>query len=336
MTKQQAAIPAAHSTQPNSEMQEGYVVGADIGGTNLRLALADREGKVVARWSASTAGIRDANIVVNLIAQGIDHLLQQASVPRSALRAIGAGAPGVTDTAAGVVIATSYLMGWRNVPLRQLLETSLGIPAAIDNDVNLAALGEHSAGAAAGTNDFVFIAIGTGVGAGIMINGQLLHGSSWSAGEIGYMLVPGVADTPVERGQPGALEGIIGGEGIRTHWQAQWTESITKLPREATATQIFDQVTEEGSLAAQIAAQILERAARTLAYAIYNTSLMLNCPLFVLGGGVGTHPALIEATQKFLDQRNSRAKSHLAPSSLGADAQLIGAVHLALQTAAIV
>jgi glucokinase len=331
MTKQQIAVPNVHNSQSNSDIQEGYVVGADIGGTNLRLALADHEGKVIARWSASTAGIRDANIVVNLIAQGIDHLLQQASIPRSALRAIGAGAPGVTDTDAGVVIATSYLLGWRNVPLRQLLETALGIPAAIDNDVNLAALGEHSAGAAAGTKDFVFIAIGTGVGAGIIINGQLVRGSIWCAGEIGYMLLPGIPDAPVERGQPGALEGVIGGEGIRTYWQAQWTEAITTLPKEATATQIFDHATEENSLAAQI----LDRAARTFAYAIYNTALMLNCPLFVLGGGVGMHPALIEATQKFLDQRNTRAKSRLAPSSLGADAQLIGAIHLALQTAAI-
>ena len=198
----------------------------------------------------------------------------------------------------------------------------------MDNDVNLAALGEHHAGAAHGINEFVFIAIGTGVGAGIMLNGQLLRGSGWSAGEIGYMLVPGTSETPIERGQPGALENIIGGEGIRTQWQAQWNGHNTTLPRESTATTIFNHSPNDA-----LASQTLQRAAKSLAYAIYNTALILNCPLFVLGGGVGTHPALIKATQNFLDQRSTRAKTRVIASTLGSDAQLIGAVHLALQAA---
>src|SRR5580698_1981930 len=110
-----------------SPSDTGYVVGVDIGGTNLRLALADMTGMIVAKWSSSTAGITDADVVVDLIRDGVEHLVQQTSVPRTALRAIAAGAPGITDFDAGIVIATSYLLGWRDVPLRDLLDRTVGV-----------------------------------------------------------------------------------------------------------------------------------------------------------------------------------------------------------------
>jgi glucokinase len=311
------------------EHNEGYVVGVDLGGTNLRLALADSTGAVLARWGASTAGIRDANLIVRLIGEGVDQVVENALMPRAALRAIAAGAPGITDVDAGVVIATSYLMSWRNVPLRDMLEEALGVPAAVDNDVNLAALGEGLAGAAKGTGDFVFIAIGTGVGAGIVLNHRLFRGNRWTAGEIGYMLVPGVSEDPVERGKPGALEAFVGGEGIREQWNRRLREGNSHLPKDLNATQIFD-LAVEGSSVAQ---DILAKAARILAYAIHNISLILNCPLFVLGGSVGVHPALCDAIRKVLQQSGARVQPQIKRSLLGTDAQLIGAVGLALDTA---
>src|SRR5271156_1655155 len=220
--------------------ETGYVVGADIGGTSLRLALAGMDGEVLAKWKVSTAGIRDPEVVVRLIQEGVEELLQQKLLSRSSLRAFAAGAPGVTDVDEGVVLATSYLMGWRDVPLRALLEASLGVPAAVENDVNTAAIAESRIGAAQGIRDFVFLAVGTGIGAGIVLNGRLFHGMSWSAGEIGYMLVPGTSVTPVETGEPGALESIVGGEGIKAQWQSVWREDLTTLPKEMVATQIFD------------------------------------------------------------------------------------------------
>jgi glucokinase len=307
----------------------GYVVGVDIGGTNLRLALADMTGTVSARWSSSITDSRSVDAVMDLIQGGVEQLLQEASVPRSALRAIAAGAPGVTDVDTGIVIATSYLMGWRDVPFRHLLETALGVPAAVDNDVNLAALGEGWIGAAKGTSDFVFLAIGTGIGAGIVLDGRPYRGKAWSAGEIGYMLLPGTPDKPVERGKPGALEGIIGGEGVKEQWQHLWRQDGTTLPKDLTATEIFDAALVGDSMAQCI----LNQSARMLAYAIYNISLVLNCSLFVLGGGVGMHPALCDATRSILEPWSARAKSRLMPSALGAEAQLMGAIRLALDTA---
>src|ERR1700733_5046339 len=309
--------------------QQGYVVGADIGGTSLRLALANMDGKLLGKWKASTEGIRDPHVVVRLIQEGVDDLLQHNSIPRSLLRAVAAGAPGVINFEVGVVIATSYLMGWRNVPLRAFLEAKLGVPAAVDNDVNVAAIAESRIGVARGVRDFVFVALGTSIGTGIVLNGQIFHGMNWSAGEIGYLLVPGTPVTPVETGEPGALEGIVGGEGIKAQWRSVWREGLTQHPRELVATQVFDYALAGDKLASQV----LDKSAQTLAYAIYNLAIVLNCPLFVLGGTVGMHPALWSATRDILSQRDKRVQPDLLRSTLGADAQLNGAIHLAIETA---
>jgi glucokinase len=309
--------------------ETGYVVGADIGGTSLRLALAGMDGEVLAKWKVSTAGIRDPEVVVRLIHEGVEDLLRQKFLSRSSLRAVAAGAPGVTDVDAGVVLATSYLMGWRDVPLRALLESSLGVPAAVENDVNTAAIAESKIGAAQGIRDFVFLAVGTGIGAGIVLNGRLFHGMNWSAGEIGYMLVPGTSVTPVETGEPGALESIVGGEGIKAQWQSLWREDLTELPKDLVATQIFDHALAGDGLAQTV----LQMSAQTLAYAIYNLAVVLNCPLFVLGGSVGMHPALWKLTQEILGHRDKRVQPKLLRSTLGPDAQVNGAIHLAIDVA---
>jgi glucokinase len=306
-----------------------YVIGADIGATSLRLALADGSGAMLGRWSTSTAGARNAETVVGLMREGVEALLAEASLTRDSLCAIAAGAPGITNADSGVVIATSYLMGWRDVPLRELIEVQFGVPAFVDNDVNMAAIGEREAGIARDARDFVFLAIGTGIGAGIVLNGQVHRGSVWIAGEIGYMLVPGASEAPVERGKPGALESIVGGEGVKAQWGSRWSESLTTLPRDANATQIFDHALEGNA----IAQEVLQIAARALAYAIYNTSLILNSSLFVLGGGVGIHPALADAARVVLEERRARVQPILVCSALGADAQLIGAICQALEVA---
>lgn len=307
----------------------GYVVAADIGGSNLRLGLADMTGNILARWSSSTVGIKKAASIVDLMGKGVDVMLEHAAATREDLVSIAAGAPGITDFDGGVVIATSYLMGWRDTPLRAMLSKAFNVPAAVDNDVNLAALGEKWAGAAGDVDSFVFLAIGTGIGAGIMLNGEILRGSKWSAGEIGYMLIPGTSDNPSAPGEPGPLEALIGGEGIEAQWRRDWDPGHTRLPRELKATEVFDQALSGDA----IAYALLNRTAHMLARTIYNISLVLNCELFIMGGSVGLHSALCHATSKVFTEWNSRVRPVLRASGLAADAQLIGAVSLALDTA---
>jgi glucokinase len=311
---------------PRANAASGHVIGVDIGGTNLRIALADMNGAVLAKWSASTRKTSSPDTIVQQISSGTNYLLEQTSISRSSLVAAGVGAPGITNGDAGVVIATSYLNGWKDVPLRSMLESELGIQAAVENDVRLAAIGENWTGAARGIDDFVFLAIGTGIAAGIFANGKLVHGTNWAAGEIGYMHVPGVSDQAAKQGEPGPLESMIGGEGIRQQW-LQCCNGIGP-PRacDLTATEIFEHAGAGDSLAATV----LQRSARILAYAVYNISLVLNCKLFVLGGGVGMSAPLLDATQRVLEQYNVPARPELIISSLGHDAQLVGAIRLAL------
>jgi glucokinase len=306
-----------------------YLIGVDIGGTNLRVAFADMEGKILARTSTTTTDVCDAHLIITKIRQCVDQLLQDAGVAREAVAAIGAGAPGVTNAETGIVIATSYLLGWRDIPLKAMLEKALSVPAAVDNDVNLAALGESFFGAAAGVPNFVFLAVGTGVGAGIVLKDELFQGSAWTAGEVGYMLVPGAPQEPVELGKPGALESMVGGEGLRLQWLSLWNPEKTKLPENLTATQVFD-----GAIAGDaLAYSVLDRAAHALACTIFNITLVLNTPLFVLGGSVGLHPALRDRTQKLVDAHARLLRPEIVLSSLGSDAQLMGAIRLAQLTA---
>jgi glucokinase len=307
----------------------GHVVGVDIGASNLRVALADRNGRVLGKWSASTKETSSPAMVIEQIRTGVDSLLEQASVPRRSLLAVAAGAPGITDADAGVVVATSYLRGWKDVPLRRLLRAALRVPAAVENDVRMAAIGENWRGAAQGIDDFVFLAIGTGIGAGVFANGELIHGADFTAGEIGYMHVPGTEVEAAKRGGPGSLESVIGGEGIRQQWLCGCSESGVAMSRDLKATEIF----ARARTGDELAKGVLNRSAKILAYAVYNVSLILNCKLFVLGGGVGMSEPLRNSTRQFLQQFNEPVRPKLTISSLGQDAQLFGAIRLALNKA---
>jgi glucokinase len=307
--------------------ENGLVAGVDIGGSNLRVALADLHGNVLGRWNTSTKATSSPEMVIEQIQHGIDRLLSQSSYSRRSLLSVAAGAPGVTNSQAGVVLATSYLKGWRNVPLRQMLEAALGVLAAVENDVRMAALGEHWMGAARGVDDFVFLAIGTGIAAGVFANGKLLHGSNWTAGEVGYMHVPLATQEPPGPGEPGALESIIGGDGIRRQWSSVFVDN--SKPESLTATEIFSRASKGDPQAGRV----LEHSAQLLAYAVYNISLVLNCSLFVLGGGIGVSIPLCDATRRILERYNEPSRPKLVISSLGTDAQLMGAIRLALTTA---
>ena len=309
--------------------ESGYVAAVDIGGTNLRVVIADLAGAIIGKWTGSTVDASSPAKVLQLIAEGVKDILGRTGVKPDSLLAIAAGVPGVTDSKDGVVLLTSYLGGWKDVPLGKLLAGEFGIHSVIENDVRLGAVGERWRGSARGLDHFVFLAIGTGIAAGICLNGELLHGPEFAAGEVGYLVVPGTSEAGVREGNPGALEATIGGEGIR----AQWRQSTQRMYGEAlgdlNATDIFERALD-GDENAQ---RVLEQSARILAYAVYNISVVLNCSHFILGGGVGTNAILRDATENVLKGYTEPTQPKLCLSSLGPDAQLIGAVRLALDAA---
>jgi glucokinase len=325
----------ARTTAPRSTQRskgKGYVIGVDIGGTNLRIGLAGHQGKLLARCHSPSRGISSPDVLIEQIRSGVDGLLRQTSVPRQELQSMAVGVPGVTDPSTGTVLLTSFFGGWKNVPLRSAVESALGLTTAIENDVKLAAIGERWRGVARGLSDFVFFAIGTGIAAGIFVNGKLLRGAEHAAGEVGYMFVPGASEQIAEHGAPGSLECAIGGEGLRVEWQRIQRTNSQELAHAAprTATEVF----QLGQTGNALARDFLERAAQILAYAVYNMAVVLNPSLFVLGGGVGMNPAFVEATEKLLMRFSDPVRPKLAVSTLGEDAQLFGSIRLALDVAA--
>ena len=304
----------------------GYVIGADIGGSSVRLALADLSGTIVGRWQKSITAKGTPDEVIALTISGIHGLLDEHGVSHKVLQSV-AGAPGITDVRSGRVLSAPNLQDWHDVPLAERLYRETGIPTAIENDVNLGAIGEGRCGVAAGIENFVFIAIGSGVGAGIVIDGNLLHGANWSAGEMGYMQVPGLPGQPLTVNRLGALESSIGGEGIKKAWLA-FANGSRSQAQCLQPTEIFD-LAAAGNAGAQ---RVLQETAEHLATAITNMSLVLDTPLVVLGGGIGRHPGLVEAARKAV-ARNEFANPEIVSSGLGPDAQLHGAIWLAIEIA---
>jgi len=307
----------------------GYVAAADIGGTRLRMMLADLNGTPVAHWSTQfAADQKDPASVCSVLDEGLRAMCQQTNIAISKVLHLTAGAPGITDVRAGIVRFAPNLTAWTEVPLRAMLRKQTGIETIVENDTNLAAVGEYRQGAAEGVEDFIFVAMGTGVGAGIFLRGSLHHGARWSAGEIGYLGIPGVPREPVEMHKTGQLERVIGGAGI----ERQWLERLERagLRNEAElaelrAPQIFD-LAQEGDL---LALEVLQSTAGILADAIATLALVFNPDLIVLGGGVGSHDRLCRETDRLL--RNADfAPPRIRTSFLGTQAQLHGAISLSL------
>src|SRR5262245_19132320 len=194
--------------------RHGYVAGVDLGPTRTRLAVADLRGDAIAHRVVATPSAEAPAEMLAKIAAGLRSLLQEAQVPLGRLLIVVAGAPGAVDIHNGTVAFAPNLAGWTDVPMRRLLQRALdGTPVLVENDVNLALLGEHWRGAARGHDTCAFIFVGTGIGAAILIDGELHRGNHFMAGEIGMMCMgPQYADA--DYGRRGCLETLAGLEAL--------------------------------------------------------------------------------------------------------------------------
>jgi glucokinase len=205
-----------------------------------------------------------------------------------------------------------------------MLQQRLNIPVIVENDTNLAAVGERWKGAAEGADNFVFLALGTGFGAGIFINGQLYHGSRWSAGEVGYLGISGEKRRLIHIQKAGQLEKTIGGEGIETRWRGlirRGRVEEKKMLSKLHASEIFD-LARDGD---HRALDVLHYTASLIADAVADLIMIIDPKIIVLGGGVGSHPYLCQAIRKFL-KRHDFYQPELRSSALGTQAQLFGSL----------
>jgi glucokinase len=308
----------------------GYVAGVDIGSRSLRFALADLRGEVVSRREERTpTASRDA--ILERVRAGIGLLFTEAGLDPQKLFAIGAGAPGMTDVNTGQVINAVNLTGWMDVPLRDLLQEAFGVPVVVDNDVNMAALGEQWAGCARECPNFLFIALGAGVGAGIVVDGRLYRGSHWYAGEISHMHLD-YRRWNVDYGARGYLESRTGAEAI-----AEGGRAILGNPggngqgglSSDDAARVF-KAAREGHAGAQ---QLVQQVAIYLGTAVANITAVLDPQLIVFGGGISNVGDQLFDPVRAVVARIVPNVPEIRLTAVGDDAPVFGSLHSALQLA---
>ena len=295
------------------------VVGVDIGGTKTALlAWACTSQTVLAQDAFDTPTEIGPEAMVDRLVEAIETVLTQSGQTPANLRAIGVAVPGLVDAKAGMVLTAGNLAGWTQVPLCDLLQARLHLPVGIEHDANAAALGERWRGAARDLTNFAFVALGTGIGVGIVLNGQLYRGAHHAAGELGDLVV-GREFLGQDRGGQGNLAQLIGGKTLRgraheaTGDDLRSAEVITRAEEDVALAVMADEVVDY------------------LAMAIIATAALLDPEAIIVGGGTA------EAGEDLLEPVRERvarevpAPPVLIASALGADAQLYGAVFAALQ-----
>jgi glucokinase len=253
----------------------GFVAGIDIGPTRTRLGLADLRGQLITHRIVSTPSGDPASLLAS-IADEVKVLAKDADLACNRLLAVSAGAPGAVDPKRGMVVALApNLHGWSAVPVEAILRTALGAPVVVENDVNLAVLGEHWKGAARGHDTCVFLQFGTGIGAGIMVNGQLYHGHRFLAGEIGLMCM-GPQFVDVDFGSRGCLETLTGLGALKAQWHRDAADSPEWLA------DLFS-AAANGDAAAR---KTVDEAGTIMGIAAANVCSVLDPSLVVLGGSL--------------------------------------------------
>jgi glucokinase len=309
-------------------------VGVDIGGTSAKLGLVDERGRVLARDTFPTGrGSRRAE-TLRLLAARVRELAARA--PRGAkVVGVGVGAPGPIDVERGLVYFFPNLPGWKNTPLRALLERRLRLPVALDNDANAMALGEAYFGAGRGVRNVVALTLGTGIGGGIVLDGRLFHGPHFSAAEMGHIPISesgprcgcgsrGCVETYVGNGYFSAetrrrLE--VGERSVLARWIAEGEELTPRL------------VARAARAGDRLARRRWEETAGHLATALAGLLNVLNPERVVIGGGVAQSGALLfRPLAKALKRKAfliAVRSVKVVSARLGTDAGLVGAAALA-------
>jgi predicted NBD/HSP70 family sugar kinase len=308
-----------HDPSGRTGRDDALVLGVDLGGTKVRAALADASGAVLAEMTAATDG-RGGRHVVEQIAVLARSLVTTVGATTARVRATAVGTPGVPDAQSGTLGLSPNIDGLSSVSLRDELAAELGHPVVLDNDVTAAAVGERWAGSARGCDDFVFVAVGTGTGMGIVSGGRVIRGAHGAAGEIGYLPLGTDPFDPVNQHR-GALEEATAGEKIAARYRAATGTALATRD-------VFDLAAQGDAAAVTVVAEL----GRFLALAITAVTAVLDPALVVLGGGVGSRPELLDPVRAGLAELG-KAPVAVRTTALGNRASVVGALNLALHAA---
>ncbi len=311
-------------------------IGVDLGGTNTRIAVVKAGGHIVKRREFSTKGYKTRNRLINAISGAITGIIDSQNIRPQQILGIGIGAPGLVDSKKGIVHFLTNVPGWKDVNLKSILQDKLGLPVYIDNDANLMALAESRFGAAKGSKYAVCITLGTGVGGGLIINGELYRGFTQSAGEIGHVPIC-LRGAMCNCGNRGCLEAYVGNKYIikRAIYAARKDKSsILKGLAGGNLNKITPQlITEAAKKGDRLAIDLWRQAAEYLGAGLVFIVNVLDPEVIVVGGGVaGSGRFILDPLKAYVKKAIAGGPARavrIVMAKLGNDAGLIGAAELA-------
>ena len=315
------------------------IIGIDLGGTSIKFGILTLDGTVQDKWSIPTNILEDGRHIVPDIIESINHRMDLYNLDKSEFLGIGMGTPGSVNIAKGTVKA-AYNLNWADLQeVGGPISKGVGLPFVLDNDANVAALGERWVGAGENNPDVVFVTLGTGVGGGIIAEGNLVHGVGGAGGEIGHICVEPQEGFECTCGNRGCLETVASATGI-VRLATKFAEEYEGSSKVKAAIDNGDQVTskdifeaaEEGDA---FALSVVDKFAYYLGFACANLGSTLNPDSIVIGGGVSAAGeflrAKVEANFKKYAFSTVRNTTKIKLAVLGNDAGIIGAASLALK-----
>ena len=321
-------------------MASKKLFGVDLGGTTIKFAILTENGEIQQKWSIRTNILDEGSHIVPDIIESINHHLDLYKMDKDQFIGIGMGTPGTIDRDKGTVVG-AYNLNWKTTQnVKEAIEAGTGMKFALDNDANVAGLGERWKGAGNEGDDVAFITLGTGVGGGIIANGKLVHGLVGAGGEVGHMIVQpdGYLCTC---GNRGCLEQYASATGVVHIAQdkAEEYEGSSRLKTmidngdEITSKIVFDLAKENDYLANKV----VDAVCHDLGLACANLSNVLNPEYVVIGGGVSAAGGFLLKRVKANFEKYAfptvRTSTQLKLAELGNDAGVIGAASLARQFA---
>ncbi|WP_057490687.1 ROK family glucokinase [Streptococcus orisasini] len=315
------------------------LLGIDLGGTSVKFGILTLDGQVQEKWAIETNILEDGQHIVPDIIASIKHRLDLYGLSKDDFAGIGMGSPGAVDRSRKTVTGAFNLNWAETQEVGAAIEAELGIPFAIDNDANVAALGERWVGAGDNNPDVVFVTLGTGVGGGIIADGNLIHGVAGAGGEIGHIIVEPEGGFECTCGNKGCLETVASATGV-VRLGRLLAESYEGTSNIKASIDNGDSVTSKDIFTAaaagdKFADSIVEKVGFYLGLATANISNILNPDSVIIGGGVSAAGEFLRSRveshfQKFaFPQVKKSTKIKIA--ELGNDAGIIGAASLARQ-----
>ncbi len=293
------------------------VAVVDLGGTKVHCTISDLAGNILHDMVEPTDPQGGA-AVARQVARLSCIAAERNRFPFDRIRLAVVGVPGVPDPSTGAVRLAPNIPSLDEIDFQSVLEDAFGMPVHLENDVNLSIVGEHWVGSGAGEMDLAYIAVGTGIGAGLMVNGELLHGAAHAAGELGYLPI-GADPFEAESLRAGALERVVATNGITGRY-------FDRVGLQTDVPGIFDAAAKGD----EAASAVLDETARYLAWAIAAVCAVVNPAKVILGGSIGSRPELARRIRSILP-RLAPVSTVIEPSRLGSYAALAGGAALGFQ-----